>query len=174
MTVAIPPLVALGVAAVAAYTDWRRGTIPNWLTLPPLVIAPVVYFLLAGVPLAAASVVSALLCGAVPYLMFRRDAIGGGDVKLLAAVGAIAGAGVGLEGELFAFTLAAVWALVASAIRGGLGALARNALFLLVNPLLPARMRRAAVPQPMTSLRLGAFVLVGVGASIALRHGVVG
>ncbi len=32
---------ALGLALTAAITDWRRGEIPNWLTLPPLIVAPV-------------------------------------------------------------------------------------------------------------------------------------
>jgi hypothetical protein len=33
---------ALGVATAAAFCDWRRGEIPNWLTLPPIVVAPLV------------------------------------------------------------------------------------------------------------------------------------
>jgi prepilin peptidase CpaA len=170
MTVALPSLVALALAAAAAFTDWRTGTIPNRLTLPVLALAPVAYLLLGGVPAALASLLGALLCGAVPYLLFRRDAIGGGDVKLLAALGAVLGASVGLEAELLAFVLAALWALGASAARGGLWPLLRNALRLAVNPLLPRRRRLPVVSQQLTSLRLGAFVLAGLCTSLALQH----
>lgn len=161
MTAAIPSLVAAALAAVAAYTDWRRGLIPNWLTLPPLVIAPVVYFFLGGAPAAVASAFGIVLCGAVPYLMFRREAIGGGDVKLLAAIGAVAGAGVGLEGELIAFLLAAAWAIGASIARGeGLQLLA--GAFKVV-------LRRPVEARQLTELRLGSFIFLGVCASIALQ-----
>src|SRR5687768_7830142 len=161
MTAAIPSLVAAALAAVAAYTDWRRGLIPNWLTLPPLVIAPVVYFVLGGAPAAIASIVGTLLCGAVPYLMFRRDAIGGGDVKLLAAIGAVAGAGVGLEGELLAFILAAAWAIGASIARGE-GMRLLGGAFRVVA-------RKPLEPRELTSLRLGTFIFAGVCAAIVLQ-----
>ena len=169
MIMAIASAAAVALCGVAAYTDWRTGTIPNAVTLPPLAIAPIVYFALDGPGLAGASLISAALCGAVPYLLFRRDALGGGDVKLLAAVGALIGAQVGLEGELFAFGLASVWALVVTARRGGLRTLLGNALFLALNPFLPRRWRREVAPQRMVSLRLGAFVLGGVCAAVLLR-----
>jgi prepilin peptidase CpaA len=162
-------LLALGLAAGAAITDWRTGRIPNWLTLPVLFAAPVAYFVHAGPFGAIGSLASAALCGAGPYLLFRREAIGGGDVKLFAALGATAGLLVGLEGQLFAFILAALWAVVRVAAGGGLGTLARNVGRLIVNPILPQHRRRALEPASLTSLRLGAFILAGVGLSVALR-----
>lgn len=171
MTGAIPCGIAVGLAAAAAITDWRDGTIPNWLTLPPLVVAPVAYFIVGGLSAALAALLGALVCGAGPYILFRRDAIGGGDVKLLAAVGAVAGVAIGLEGQLFGFILAALWALAVTAARGGLLRLLGNALFLAVNPILPRRWRRDIVPQEMTSLRLGGFILAGVCLSIGVRLG---
>ena len=118
---------------------------------------------------AIGSLASAALCGAGPYLLFRREAIGGGDVKLFAALGATAGLLVGLEGQLFAFILAALWAIVRVAAGGGLGTLIRNVGRLIVNPILPQHRRRALEPASLTSLRLGAFILTGVGLSVALR-----
>ncbi len=171
-TGAIPCGIAVGLAAAAAITDWRDGIIPNWLTIPPLVAAPVAYLALFGLHVALASLIGALVCGAGPYILFRRDAIGGGDVKLLAAVGAVAGVAVGLEGQLFGFVMAALWALVITAVRGGLFTMLANALFLAINPILPARWRREIVPQEMTSLRLGGFILAGLCLSITLRFAV--
>ena len=34
---------ALVVAAIAAVFDWCTAEIPNWLTLPPIVVAPFAY-----------------------------------------------------------------------------------------------------------------------------------
>jgi Flp pilus assembly protein protease CpaA len=51
-------------------------------------------------------------CGAVPLLLFRLKAIGGGDVKLLATVGAQLGPLLGLELSFAAFVVAATcWPL---------------------------------------------------------------
>ncbi len=168
---AIPLGIAVGLAVAAAITDTRNGTIPNWLTLPPLVAAPLAYLAIGGVYAALTSIFAALVCGIGPYLLFRRDAIGGGDVKLLAAIGAVAGITIGIEGQLFGFVLAAVWALAITAWRGGLLRLLGNSLFLALNPILPQRWHREIVRQEMTSLRLGAFILVGVVVSIGMRVG---
>ena len=34
---------AVVITAIAAFTDWKTGHIPNWLTLPPLVFGPIVF-----------------------------------------------------------------------------------------------------------------------------------
>jgi Flp pilus assembly protein protease CpaA len=41
-------LATVVVSAIAAFTDLRGGVIPNWLTLPPLVVAPAVSSRLSG------------------------------------------------------------------------------------------------------------------------------
>ena len=79
----------LGLALVAAVTDWRRGEIPNWLTLPPLVLAPAAFALFVSPGAALVSIAGIFICGLVPYLLFRQDAIGGGDVKMVAAIGGL-------------------------------------------------------------------------------------
>src|SRR5262245_30441442 len=94
---------ALLIAAVAAVTDFRRGEIPNWLTLPPLAVAPAAYGILHGPWGALGAIAAATVAGLVPYLLFRRGAAGGGDVKLFAALGATAGLSIGIEAELCTF-----------------------------------------------------------------------
>ena len=86
---------ALFVAATAAFCDWRRGEIPNWLTLPAILLAPWSYGLAFGIEYALHSLAAGFLAGLVPYLLFRRGAIGGGDVKLFGALGAVMGFVVG-------------------------------------------------------------------------------
>ena len=165
----IPHIVALALAAGAGVTDARSGHIPNGLTLPPLILAPLAYLIFAGPRMAAFSIVAAILCGLLPYLMFRKGAAGGGDVKLLAAVGAVAGASFGIETQLFGFALATFASLALLTYRGRLLATFGNALFLAINPFLPRRYRRIAPPEAMSTIRMGIPFFLGALIAFWLR-----
>ncbi len=80
LAVPISLTIALAVAAIAAVWDWRKGEIPNWLTLPPLVGAPLAYGFTMGGQYAITSALAILACGIVPYFLFRAGAMGGGDL----------------------------------------------------------------------------------------------
>jgi prepilin peptidase CpaA len=166
----IAQVVALAIAAIAAVTDWRRGEIPNWLTLPPLAAAPIAYAIVDA-PIAGAQALGAgLVCGLVPYLLFRRGAAGGGDVKLFAAIGALLGLSIGLEAELLTFLATALVSLGRLAWDGKLLRTLANSLYLGVNPILPQRLRREVAPELMTAVRLGGFVFIGTFVALAVRH----
>jgi prepilin peptidase CpaA len=156
--------------SVAAVWDWRTGFIPNGLTLGSLGAGFVLHVavhvidlgsdglpsaVLAGVFDAALGV---LLCGLAPYLLFRIDAMGGGDVKLLAAVGACAGPTIGLEVELSAFIALALFSPVRLAYEGKLLAVLGNSLLLAANPFLPKRRRREVPRELMTAFKFGPAV----------------
>jgi prepilin peptidase CpaA len=161
---------ALVIAAIAAVTDVRRGEIPNWLTLPPLAAAPVIHAI-AGGPWAGLGAVAAMIvCGLVPYWLFRRGAAGGGDVKLLAAIGAVAGLSFGIEAQLFSFVAAGMIALGRLAWNGRLLRTLSNAVLLAVNPILPRRWRREVAAELMTAVRLGGFAFAGTLLAVSLRH----
>jgi len=104
------------VTGVAALLDWRSGHIPNWLVGLGLafgVAAPAVV-LASAHPLQAltrvgGAVAGFVACGAVPLLLFRLKALGGGDVKLLATLGALLGPTLGLELSFGAFVVAALY-----------------------------------------------------------------
>ncbi len=162
-------IAVLLVCLTAAVTDLRGGHIPNWLTLPPLVIGPLYWGATGGLGGLAQSLLGLLLCGLVPLVLFLRGAIGGGDVKLLAAVGALAGYNLGLEIEFFSFLLAAVGALFFLTWKGKLWRTLSNAMRLLFNPFLPKRLRREVTPELMTSLRFGGPVLAAAALGIGLR-----
>lgn len=166
-----PHLCALALVAGAAVSDARTGHIPNGLTLPPLVIAPLGYLIWHGPTAAAISVLAALVCGFVPYLMFRKGAAGGGDVKLLASVGAIAGASFGIETQLFGFALALVFSLALLAYRGRILTTLGNALFLAINPILPRHRRRVPSQETMSTIRMGVPFFFAALISIWLRTG---
>ena len=169
-TTEIAQSAVLLISAIAAVTDIRTGSIPNWLTLPPLAAAPVAYLILYGPWGLLGCVVAAVVCGLVPYLLFRRGAAGGGDVKLLAAIGAVAGLDIGVEAQLITFMAAALFSLGRLAWRGKLFHTLYASTFLGLNPILPRRWRREVAPELMTMVRLGGFVLVGTAVALLLRH----
>jgi len=179
-------VLALLVAAVGAAVDWRTGRIPNVLTLGALGVAPVVHLGTAtalhgvsyGLNAAAMSLLGAVVSAVVPcFLYFSASAIGGGDVKLLAALGAILGGAcpglsgvmLGLETEFNAFLAAAVIFPGRLAYEGRLGGVLLNTIWLVMNPLLPPHRRRAITPEMMTYARFGPAVFVGVLVT-ALTH----
>jgi prepilin peptidase CpaA len=127
------PLVALPcavlISSAAAFTDGRFGTIPNSVTLPPVFLAPVIYAAVGGSRAFLASLAALALSAAVPYVLFRARAMGGGDVKLFAAIGAITGYDplVGLWIQFVAFIVATVGLFAAHAIQRRLLATLRRA-----------------------------------------------
>jgi len=162
------PIAMIAVAATAAATDARTGLIPNWLTLPPLVAAPLLYLAQQGAGGLGFSLAGALACGLIPYLMFRAGSMGGGDVKLLAALGALGGPQLGLEVELLGMTIAALIALGLLAWRGKLFSTLRSSLWLTINIFLPARLRRPVLRAEMMPLRLGLPLFLGTVAGLIL------
>lgn len=154
--------VALGVSATAASCDLRRGEIPNWLTLPPLVVAPLVYGFNFGVEQGLHSLTAAMLSAAVPYLMFRRGSMGGGDVKVFGALGAITGFDLraGLEIEVTALLVALLVACGRLAWNGTLLGTLVGAFRHALNPALPARWRTHPCPRMSDQIRMGGAIFV--------------
>ncbi len=152
----------LALTLLAALSDTRTGLIPNWLTLPTLCAAPLVHALLAGPGALAASLAAALLCALVPLALFGLHAIGGGDVKLFAAIGAIGGVELGLQAQLLSYALCALGACCVLAYRGRLLATLGRSLLLLL-----PRARRRPPPEALTPVRLGAAIFAACALLLA-------
>jgi prepilin peptidase CpaA len=140
---------------VAAFTDARGGVIPNWLTLPTLAAAPLAHALLSGPGALAWSLAGAVASAAVPSALFVRGAMGGGDVKLFAAAGALIGAHGGLELQVVTYGLAALGATVRLVCLKQLGAVLRRVLALLVRSARPAKGGCGAQVDTTLDVRLG-------------------
>ena len=77
--------------AYLCWSDVRERRLPNVWTLGMLVCALIWRLGYGGVPLLMNGVIGGLLCGAFLLLPFLMRGAGGGDVKMLAAAGAVLG-----------------------------------------------------------------------------------
>jgi prepilin peptidase CpaA len=153
-------LSVVGLCAIAALTDTLHERIPNWLTLPALGVALVLHTFLQGPMGALDAALGAILCGAVPAALFWAGAMGGGDVKLLAAIGALVGYRLGLEIQLLSFVVASVYALGMLTWHGHLWRTLHNTAALTANAFLPRNRRRHVPQELMSKLRFGVPMLV--------------
>jgi prepilin peptidase CpaA len=62
----------------------------------------------AGARAFAFALGGAIACAILPFLAWRRNELGGGDVKLFAAIGALVGPVIGFDVEALAFGLALI------------------------------------------------------------------
>ncbi|MBX3199326.1 MAG: prepilin peptidase [Labilithrix sp.] len=164
-------LVAIAVAAIGAVLDWRKGEIPNWLTLPALALAPFLH--VARYRLAkettenalyegAFSLGGAALCAVVPLLLFRQSAMGGGDVKLFVTLGAILQPVLGVEAQMYGFFAGAILAPARLAYEGKLLSTVRNSFSIGANFFLPKSRQRSVDSAALSWFRLGPAILLGV------------
>ena len=124
----VPTLLALAWLGVAAgLVDLRRTRLPNALTLPAAGVAPLLLL-----PLGTGAVGRGLLGACVAVIGYGAvhlalpAALGLGDVKLAASLGAVLG-GVSWGALALAAVLAAVSTAVVASIRAGIGGLPRHA-----------------------------------------------
>jgi prepilin peptidase CpaA len=171
-------LVALAVAAIGAVLDWRKGEIPNWLTLPAIFLAPILHIVryqLAKETMdtslyeAAYSAGGAALCAVVPLLLFRQSAIGGGDVKLFVALGALLQPVLGVEAQMYGFFAGAILAPARLAYEGKLLATIKNSFAIGANFFLPKARQRSVDAAALSWFRLGPAIFLGVALAIYLH-----
>lgn len=162
---------ALLLTAVAAVTDARTGRIPNWLTLAGIVMAFAIHAFVGmpGLLLALAGLSCGVMVPALLFLATQGRAMGGGDVKLFAALGATLGPLAGLEVQLLSYWVLLFFALCRLSYQGKLVGTLKGALALLLHRVFPKRISPAA-PEAMTALRLGPSILVACAAMCAYRN----
>jgi prepilin peptidase CpaA len=108
-----PALVFLGVVLViAAYTDIAIQKIPNVLTLPAMILGIGYHGLTYGLPGVTFSLAGLAAGFGLLVLFYFMGGMGAGDVKLMAAVGAVLGA----KGVFFSFLFTALYGGVYSLV----------------------------------------------------------
>ena len=76
---------------VAMWYDIRTRTIPNWVTLPPIIAAPLLAAAHGGWQAGALTLYVGALTFAAYAFLWRLGGIGGGDVKLMTGLAAALG-----------------------------------------------------------------------------------
>jgi prepilin peptidase CpaA len=166
--------VALAATAVGAYIDARTGLLPNWLVLPLIPAGFALNYVDAGSRGLFLAGIGFLVCGLVPlvlYLTSGGTAIGGGDVKLFAAIGALLGTYSGLEVQLTSYVALLVIAFFALAWKGQLWRTLSNSFWMVFNWLLPKDKRRVIASEALVAMRLGPAIFLATLALYVLNSG---
>lgn len=160
------------VLVIAAVTDIRRGKIHNMLTYPAIAIGLIGHTLVGGLEyqgerqLGLIGSACGFAAGFGPMLaVWLAGGIGGGDAKLMGAVGALAGWRFALAAMFFGFAIAALMAVVVMVrrriVRRTVGRILRF-LFLVFTP------SRPADPATADSPKVAFGFALCIGSAIAL------
>lgn len=149
---------------VAAILDVRSRRIPNWLTLPGIIAGIAANTWLQGWAGLKLSLLGFGAASLVYGVLFALRAMGGGDVKLMAAIGAFSGPDQWFVIFVLTSILGGVFALVTLLVRGGLGRVLRNIGVILWSLV---RLRSPHVERPELDVTHAAARTLPHGAAIA-------
>jgi len=163
--------IAFGLLAVmligAAVTDWRSGRILNVWTYPAILIG-LVYWIVAGFATGGLTqaqawglaATGAMLAGLIPMaIIFAAGGLGGGDVKLMAAVGALSGNWACVLGTaVYGFLIAGLMALIVMVQRR----IVKRTLQRLLGAALSAAARvKPDIPEDSPRIPFGVAICIG-------------
>lgn len=101
------PAVALACAIAGSVFDVRSRRIPNFITLPGILLGLSLHLVFGGWKQLALAALAGLICGVLFLVFWLAGGMGAGDVKLMTAVAAIAGMPL------------VPWLLILTALAGG-------------------------------------------------------
>ena len=117
------------VLVTAMCTDLRSSRIPNWLTFPAMGFALLTHTWLDGFPGAILSLAGLGTGLGLFLILYVSGSIGAGDVKLMAAVGAIMGPYGALLSGLLAIMVGGLYALGAMCYQWGFATTGRKLVY---------------------------------------------
>lgn len=85
------PATAVVCALVGSVFDVKSRRIPNFVTFPSILLGLALHLALGGWRQLLSSLAAGLICGVVFLVFYIAGGMGAGDVKLITAVGCIAG-----------------------------------------------------------------------------------
>lgn len=124
---------AVVVAMVAAVWDIRTRRIPNWLTLSTILAGLAMHGVVGGARDMSIALVAALVGGGIFAIFFIAGGMGGGDVKLMAAIAAIVGFQSLFQIMVLTAIMGGVFAICLALAHGRLKQTAHNIRLLLVH-----------------------------------------
>jgi prepilin peptidase CpaA len=170
-TWSVAAALALGVGA--AVVDLRIGKVPGWLTYPAVLAALVAHLIIGGWSgepgqIGLSGSLIGLLAGFGPMLVFwLLGGIGGGDAKLMGALGALGGWRFVLAVLIYSMAAAAVMAVVVM-IRRGIVVRTLKRMWNMLSLTLSG-VKPAGPSEDSPQVPFAVAVCVGVLASIAER-----
>lgn len=111
---------ALVLTSVAAFHDVRKQRISNRLTGPSVIIGLFIHLFLGGLSQFGLALLAGIIAGGIFFVFYLAGGMGGGDVKLMSAVGCMVGSRYIQDVLLATVIIGAFSALVLALIRGRL------------------------------------------------------
>lgn len=165
----VPVWVAVAVlvtGTLAVHHDVRGRRIPNWITGPAFLLGLTIHGLVGGMPALLLAVGGALVAGGLLLPGWLMRAMGAGDVKLMAALGAWLALPAALVATLASLLAGGVISMIVAIRHRSLGRALRGAAQLAVSATGGAPIPGAAVTA--TGLRFPFAVAILAGSLIAL------
>ena len=157
----VADVVSLVLCVACAAIDLRSYRIPNWLTFGGAAVGLALAAATGSLAVAQAALLG-LAIGLLALLPARAvGAVGMGDVKLLAAVGALVGFPLVLRVVVYTLLWGGLLALGLALIRVVLGAALRNVL---------ALSTRKAAPVALHRMPYGLAIFAGTAHAVASRY----
>ena len=151
------------VASLGGVSDLRSARIPNWLTYSALSAALLLRFAVLGWAGLKSGAAGMLAAGGLFLILFVMGAMGGGDMKLMAAVGAWAGSAHVVAILLTAALAGGLLAVVYIIFGGGI----RRTFWNLLD-LIRFRLTSGLQPHPVLNVREACSQRVPFGLAIAM------
>jgi prepilin peptidase CpaA len=151
------------VASLGGVSDLRSARIPNWLTYSGLLMALGLRFGVLGWSGLKNGAAGMLVAGVIFFVFFVIGAMGGGDVKLMASVGAWAGSERVIAILLAAALAGGFLAIFYMLFRQGVRTTLRNLL-----ELVRFRLISGLQPHPLLNVREAGALRVPFGLAIAM------
>lgn len=111
---------ALVCASIGSMHDLRSGRIPNRLTGPAILFGLLIHLVIGGPAQLGYSALAGLIAGGIFLIFFIAGGMGAGDVKLMTAVGCLAGTAYIEEVLIATAIVGAIMALALAIYRGRL------------------------------------------------------
>ena len=158
-------------AIIITYYDVRYRRIPNAFVLATLGAGIAINAIFTGLPGVAASFAGCVLGFGLMFMLHVFGAMGAGDVKLFAAIGAVTGASLVVPTFIVVILTGGLLAVV-SIIRAGMVRTTMHRVLQIFVGMLPGwEMPKFAVPTDRThTLPYGVAITMGSIISIAIFH----
>jgi prepilin peptidase CpaA len=150
----------LAFVLTVAVSDIRWRKIPRWLTTTAALAGLGYHALFGGI---VSAVIATLIAFGIGLSFFQLGAIGGGDVKLITALGALLGLDRWLLAMEIAVIAAALLGVVQALRRGVFRQMLRN-----IGVLLKWLLGKGGIPHPSINVRNQAMVRAPFGVAAAL------